>query len=384
MVTINNSRKIGTSGEAAQNAPHFRVNRMAAITENNLTQNAQANEGQSFVMRTPLRVLITMFAIAVLSACSTGGVNVSANGSRWGAPVSANVHIGHKKRHQRNDRYAQSPQPAGSSAHQKIGRPYQINGRTYVPARQDDYDRQGVASWYGPNFDGRKTANGEIFDMNGMSAAHTTLPLPSLVRVTNLENGRTIIVRVNDRGPFVNNRLIDLSKGAARELGYLRQGVARVRVQYVGPAVSNTGRANVYSASTRSRATAQRQQPEASVWPAPKAAAAKAPAQKKPYAFGESWPEDSKDKYQIALSRPRIAVGGWFVQLGAFGNRDRAEQIAARLQTSGKASVQTAWVNNHYIHRVLVGPYDNRDGAEQQRYEVADAGFPEARVTEQR
>ncbi|PHS25664.1 MAG: septal ring lytic transglycosylase RlpA family lipoprotein [Robiginitomaculum sp.] len=356
---------------------------MASSREHNLAQDEHENESHRLVMRTPLRVLMTMFAVAALSACSTGGVNLSANGSRWGAPVNANVRIGHKKRHQRNDRYAQSPQPAGSGAHQKIGRPYQIAGRTYVPARQDDYDRQGVASWYGSKFDGRKTANGEIFDMNGMSAAHTTLPLPSLVRVTNLENGRTIIVRVNDRGPFVNNRLIDLSKGAARELGYLRQGVTRVRVQYVGPAVSNPGRANVYRASTRTRASARSAQPEASVWPAPKAATP-TPVQKQPYAFGESWPEESKDKYQIALSRPRIAVGGWFVQLGAFGNRDRAEQIAARLRTSGKASVQTAWVNNHYIHRVLVGPYDNRDGAEQQRYEVADAGFPEARVTEQR
>jgi rare lipoprotein A len=383
MVTINNSRKIGTSGEAAQNAPLFKDNRMAVIKENNLTLNKQENGTHSLVMHTPLRVLITMFTVAVLSACSTGGVNVSANGSRWGAPVSANVRIGHKKRHQRNDRYAQSPQQAGSSGHQKIGRPYQIKGRTYVPARQDDYDRVGVASWYGSKFNGRKTANGEIFDMNGMSAAHTTLPLPSLVRVTNLENGRSIIVRVNDRGPFVNNRLIDLSKGAASELGYLRQGVTRVRVQYVGPAVSNPRRANVYRASTRTRATAQHSQPETRAWPAPKAAAT-APTQKQPYAFGESWPEDSKDKYQIALSRPRIAVGGWFVQPGAFGNRDRAEQIAARLRTSGKASVQTAWVNNHYIHRVLVGPYDNRDVAEQQRYEVADAGYPEARVTEQR
>lgn len=317
-----------------------------------------------------------MMALAIVSACSSGPVNLSANGSRWGAPVKASVHLGHKNQHSRNNQYTPSPALAGSGSHQKIGRPYQIAGRTYVPARQDDYDRTGVASWYGAKFHGKRTANGEIFNMNGLSAAHTTLPLPSLVRVTNLDNGRAIIVRVNDRGPFVNNRLIDLSRSAAQELGFVRQGTARVRVQYVGPAVANPGRTN-----TVRRASSRKSEREARVWPSPAQARTPAPA---PYSFEQGWPDDSKDKYKVALSRPRIAVGGWFVQLGAFGNRDRAENIARSLHTSGKTSVQTAWINNHYIHRVLVGPYDNRDGAERQRYEVANAGYPEARVTEQR
>ncbi len=331
------------------------------------------NGGQRRIPGPSLRALGAMIALALVSACSTGPVNLTASGSRWGAPVTANVRIGYKKRHHYNNHNTPTPAIAGNGAHQKIGRPYQIAGRTYVPARQDDYDREGVASWYGSKFHGRKTANGEIFDMNGLSAAHTTLPLPSLVRVTNLDNGRSIIVRVNDRGPFVNNRLIDLSKGAAEELGYVRQGIAHVRVQYVGPAVKNPGRVNVRRASTRRN--------EAQVWPTPASAR---PASARPKSFENTWPEDPKDKYQIALSRPKIAVGGWFVQLGAFGDRDRAQRIAANLHTSGKASVQTAWVNNRYIHRVLVGPYDNRSGAEQQRYEVVNAGFPEARVTEQR
>ncbi len=324
-----------------------------------------------------IRVLGTMAVLAMVSACSTGGVNLSANGSRWGAPINAHVRLGHKKNRNDDGRYNPSPSPAvaGSGAHQKIGRPYQISGRTYVPARQDDYDRTGVASWYGAKFHGRKTANGEVFDMNSLSAAHTTLPLPSLVRVTNLENGRSIIVRVNDRGPFVNNRLIDMSKAAAQELGYTRQGTTRVRVQYVGPAVKNPGRSQAQVRHVSSRPQ------QADAWSQP---VQRAVPQAASYDPQQGWPDESKDKYPIALSRPRIAQGGWFVQLGAFGDRNKAQSIASNLRTGGNASVQTAWINNKYIHRVLVGPYPGKEGAEQQRYEVANAGYPEARVTEQR
>lgn len=130
--------------------------------------------------------------------------------------------------------YGKSPTP--TTGHYKVGKPYKINGKWYRPAVDDDYDRRGVASWYGPNFHGKPTANGEVFDMALVSAAHTTLPLPSLVEVTNLENGRKLVVRVNDRGPFAHNRIIDLSRAAAQELGFLEQGLAKVRVRFVGPA----------------------------------------------------------------------------------------------------------------------------------------------------
>lgn len=124
----------------------------------------------------------------------------------------------------------------GSSPHYKIGKPYQINGKWYRPQEDLDYSEVGIASWYGPQFHRRLTANGEIFDMNRLSAAHTTLPLPSMVEVTNLENGRSLVVRVNDRGPFANDRIIDMSRAAARKLDFEQQGIARVRVRYVGPA----------------------------------------------------------------------------------------------------------------------------------------------------
>ncbi|MHA1547761.1 MAG: septal ring lytic transglycosylase RlpA family protein, partial [Alphaproteobacteria bacterium] len=114
-----------------------------------------------------------------------------------------------------------------------VGKPYRVAGRTYVPRDNPGYSATGLASWYGSAFHGRKTANGEVYDMNALSAAHPTLPLPSYVRVTNLENNRTVIVRVNDRGPFAHNRIIDLSKAAAELLGFQHKGTARVKVDFV-------------------------------------------------------------------------------------------------------------------------------------------------------
>jgi rare lipoprotein A len=116
-----------------------------------------------------------------------------------------------------------------------VGAPYRIAGVWYKPAYQADYDVIGVASWYGNEFDGRATATGERFDMRGISAAHATLPLNAVVEVTNLENGRSIRVRLNDRGPFKPNRIIDLSRGAAQQLGYVNKGLARVRVRVIDP-----------------------------------------------------------------------------------------------------------------------------------------------------
>ena len=127
------------------------------------------------------------------------------------------------------------PIPKGGGTY-KLGIPYKVADRWYFPAEDHAYDRSGQASWYGRDFHGRKTANGEIYDMNALTAAHTTLPLPSYAYVTNLDNGRTILVRINDRGPYVHNRMIDLSRTAARALGSEGAGLARVRVRYAGRA----------------------------------------------------------------------------------------------------------------------------------------------------
>lgn len=120
----------------------------------------------------------------------------------------------------------------GEREHAVLGmRPYAVDGVVYVPRAEAGYDAVGIASWYGPSFHGRQTANGEVFDMNALTAAHPTLPLGSRVRVTNLANGRSTILRINDRGPFVDRRLIDLSRRAAEILGFRRQGLASVRLE---------------------------------------------------------------------------------------------------------------------------------------------------------
>ncbi|WP_332714418.1 septal ring lytic transglycosylase RlpA family protein [Pelagibacterium mangrovi] len=128
--------------------------------------------------------------------------------------------------------------PKGGGRYQ-VGQPYTVAGNRFVPREQPDLDQTGTASWYGPAFHGRLTANGEIFDQHYLSGAHPTLPLPSYVRVTNLANNTSALVRINDRGPFSNSRVIDLSRHTAQVLGFQQQGTAKVRVQYVGPAPLN-------------------------------------------------------------------------------------------------------------------------------------------------
>src|SRR6266566_3319865 len=127
------------------------------------------------------------------------------------------------------------PVPKGGGTY-RVGKPYTVGGRVYVPEEDSDYRAEGMASWYGDDFHGRLTANGEVFDMGSLTAAHPTLPMPSYARVTNLRNGKSLVVRVNDRGPYHGNRLIDVSNKAAELLEFKGNGVARVRVEYVARA----------------------------------------------------------------------------------------------------------------------------------------------------
>lgn len=127
------------------------------------------------------------------------------------------------------------PAPETSAA-TGVMRPYEVGGHWYRPAEQPRYNAVGYASWYGANYHCRSTADGELLDPGALTGAHKTLPLPSMVEVTNLENGRRTVVRLNDRGPFVEGRIIDLTPAAARKLGFYSQGLAKVRVRYLGPA----------------------------------------------------------------------------------------------------------------------------------------------------
>ncbi len=123
-----------------------------------------------------------------------------------------------------------------TGAKRQVGQPYSVNGATYVPREEPGYEAVGIASWYGRRYHGRRTASGENFDMNSATAAHPTLPFGTMVQVTNLENGRSVVLRINDRGPFVRRRIIDVSRRAAQVLGFVQKGTARVRVQLLRPA----------------------------------------------------------------------------------------------------------------------------------------------------
>jgi rare lipoprotein A len=147
------------------------------------------------------------------------------------------------------------PVPKGGGVY-RVGKPYMVAGRLYYPEDNASYRAEGQASWYGADFHGRLTANGEIYDLEGISAAHPTLPLPSYARVTNLANGRSLIVRVNDRGPYHGNRVIDLSVKSAHLLGFHRRGTARVRVEYVGRAPIEGSDDRVLAATLRQHAPA--------------------------------------------------------------------------------------------------------------------------------
>nr|WP_037545588.1 septal ring lytic transglycosylase RlpA family protein [Stappia stellulata] len=162
----------------------------------------------------------------VLAACSsapTGKKKVKFSEEKYGVAASPKVVADNK------------PVPKGGGRYM-VGKPYKIAGKWYRPKDDPNYESVGLASWYGPTFHGRQTANGEVFDRNALTAAHTTMPIPSYARVTNVTNGRSLIVRVNDRGPFHGKRTIDLSERAATMLDYKSKGVAKVKVEYIGRA----------------------------------------------------------------------------------------------------------------------------------------------------
>ena len=216
-------------------------------------------------------------------------------------------------------------------AKQKIGSPYQINGRWYVPAAEPNYDEVGIGSWYGPNFHGKPTANGEKFDQNAMTAAHTTLPIPSIARVTNLENGKSITVRINDRGPFVDNRIIDLSRRAAQQIGYEKAGKARVRVQYLGPAPAQHNAVYVTQKDVQ--------------------------------------PTDARAAIRTASGMSRRSLGApsdagaYRLQLGAFTDIGNAHKLKAKYGRLGETYVEAARVKGRDYFRVYMGPISNKHDA---------------------
>ncbi|MFM1896676.1 MAG: hypothetical protein RLZZ385_1750 [Pseudomonadota bacterium] len=209
--------------------------------------------------------------------------------------------------------------------------PYSVLGKTYhVMATEEGYNERGVASWYGEKFHGHRTSNGEIFDMYQASAAHKSLPIPSFLRVTNLDNNRSLIVRVNDRGPFHGDRLIDLSYGAALKLGFADRGTARVQLEAIMPP-SRSGEVQIASRQT------------------------------------------------VELPAPGTTVSGSsFLQVGAFADRNAAEELSGQLRRLTSAPVFIASVTtreNKVLHRVRVGPFGNQGELHRLRDRVVAANL---------
>ena len=275
----------------------------------------------------------------------------------------------------------------------KVGKPYQVDGVWYTPEWDEDYDETGLASWYGigDGFHGEQTANGEIFDTHALTAAHKTLPLPSIVRVTNLENGRAINLRLNDRGPFKPGRIIDVSKRAAELLGFDRKGMATVRVQYLPEeslaAMRATGATEEQLAMARNGTAGGIGGSIVSASDAPRPVAARplpAPVPLEPVvAAAEPAVAPLRASAPMQVAAPVSApVGGKniFIQAGAFSQQDNAARLVSRLETIALASISPTEVNGRPLYRVRLGPAASLDQADTLLSQVVSAGYPDARI----
>lgn len=251
--------------------------------------------------------------------------------------------------------------------------PYTVFGKQYYPIQDARrYQAVGPASWYGTKFHGQATANGETYDLYGMTAAHKTLPLPSYVRVTNLENGKSVILRVNDRGPFYSDRIIDLSFAAAKKLGYAEKGTARVKVEGIDP----------------HEWWAQQGRPVPMVLANNQPAkAAVAPALAKPAPVVEQYaPPPAQHAAAVvpvqidAKKNDSLGASGLYLQVGAFANPDAAELLKDKLSqtTSVPVFISSVVRDQQILHRVRLGPISNQGEAEQLQssVRVANLGQP--------
>ena len=271
----------------------------------------------------------------------------------------------------------------------KIGDPYQIDGVWYYPKVDYNYDQTGIASWYGPGFDGKATANGETYDQNALTAAHNTLPLPTIVRVTNLENGRAIELRINDRGPFAHGRIIDVSRRAAQLLGFETAGTARVRVE-------------VLEEESRILATRLADEPGSDIAspPPPEAAPSvavvavplpdvpSAPTTTAPVTTATLPPATTAASVTVPPAEPAtttvyqhsVSATEIFIQAGAFVDIQNAERLRQQLSGLGPTELYPVLVGNQRYYRVRMGPIPTVTQADALLERVIAQGHQEARI----
>jgi rare lipoprotein A len=244
-----------------------------------------------------------------------------------------------------------------------IGKPYEVAGVKFTPKAQPGYDRKGAASWYGEAFHGRKTSNGEYFDMNMLTAAHPTLPLPSYAKVTNLANGKTVVVRINDRGPFVGTRIIDLSKRTADVLDFRSKGKANVRVQWIGNAPLNDNGSHLAMMNKKVGQGASVNVLVAA-------------------ATGQSVEDDSVQlaNYEPPKARTSTRAESQIIVVGSYESLDDAE--AARRQLANISPIQVyEWETaNGSVYKVQMGPFRSEIGAKDALQAARAEGFNAARL----
>lgn len=299
-----------------------------------------------------LRLCLLVLTAATTTACASGH-SVKATSARPGTLAGKG---------------AVKPGPGGVV---KIGNPYKIGDKWYYPADIPDYDETGIASWYGPQFHQQRTANGEIFDMNEITAAHPILPMPSYVEVTNLNNGRQLVVRINDRGPFAKDRIIDLSRRAAQLLGFDQSGTAPVRVRRVYPEGVDTPLPQTTIAQNQTPAYQQPAVSQPRAQTAPQYASA-----------GAAPGAVTQTQLPSAPAQPAMPAttqsGIVFIQVAALSDSQRAETLALNLRRFGASQVQPAPSG---VYRVQIGPFESRQSAEIVLAEIRAAGYSDARVT---
>lgn len=264
----------------------------------------------------------------------------------------------------------------------KIGEPYQVNGIWYYPGVDYGYRETGIASWYGPGFHGRRTANGETYDQHKLTAAHRTLPLPSMVRVTNLENGRSVVVRVNDRGPFKNSRIIDVSARAAELLGFRGPGTAKVMVEILEP---ESRRLAALAQSRAAAATAPPAAPLAPVVAVPLDGAANGtePVEAAPTVLAAVEPARApliEPQPDGNVSHDWVRPTNIYVQAGAFVRRVNALRLGARLSVYGPTGITQITRGDQRLYRVRLGPMDTVEEVDRLLATLLENGHTDVRV----
>lgn len=259
----------------------------------------------------------------------------------------------------------------------KIGNPYVVKGKTYYPRETYSYTQKGIASWYGPNFHGKKTANGEYFDKNELTAAHKTLQLPCLIRVTNLENGRSLILRVNDRGPFSRNRILDVSERAAELLGFKVKGTARIKLQVLERESRQIAQAAKNGVDTSGTEVALNQNKVPHYGSSVQQVSVKqTPPQTTPQGHvsgGRFMPDPVVQQYPVTPSK-------MYVQAASFTDRGHAIQLSQRLSQIGPSKITEGIVNGKTYYRVRVGPLDSVGSADHVLNKVVNTGFNDALI----